>query len=61
MAYGVTQGCQMVYFQTKKANLGKFWRALECNMLIYFMPILNIHIMAVWYILWSFGKFVVIS
>jgi hypothetical protein len=23
------QGCQMVSFQTKNPNLGKFWRALE--------------------------------
>jgi hypothetical protein len=23
------QGCQMVYFQTKNPDLGKFWRALE--------------------------------
>jgi hypothetical protein len=23
------QGCQMVYFQTKNPNLGKFWSALE--------------------------------
>jgi hypothetical protein len=22
------QGCQMVYFQTKNSNLGKFWRVL---------------------------------
>jgi hypothetical protein len=25
---GSEQGCQMVYFQTKNRNLGKFWRAL---------------------------------
>jgi hypothetical protein len=24
-----SQGCQMVYFQTKNPDLGKFWRALE--------------------------------
>jgi hypothetical protein len=23
------KGCQMVYFQTKNPNLGKFWRALD--------------------------------
>jgi DNA-binding LacI/PurR family transcriptional regulator len=23
------QGCQMVYFQTKNPNLGKYWRALQ--------------------------------
>jgi hypothetical protein len=32
-------GCQMVYFQTKKPNLGKFWRALDWEMLIYIMAI----------------------
>jgi hypothetical protein len=26
----------MVYFQTKNPNLGKFWRALESKMLVYF-------------------------
>jgi hypothetical protein len=29
------QGCNMVYFQTKNPNLGKFWRALEWKMLVY--------------------------
>jgi hypothetical protein len=33
------QGCQMVYFQTKNPNLGKYWRALEWDMLGYFMPV----------------------
>jgi hypothetical protein len=28
------QGCQVVYFQTKNPNLGKFWRALEYKMLV---------------------------
>jgi hypothetical protein len=36
------QGCQIVYFQTKNPNLGKFVRALEWKMLVYFMPIWNI-------------------
>jgi hypothetical protein len=26
------QGCQMVLFQTRNPNLGKFWRALEWKM-----------------------------
>jgi hypothetical protein len=43
------QGCQMVYFQTKNHNLGKFWRALDWKMLINFM--------AVWNILPTFGIF----
>jgi hypothetical protein len=33
------QGCQMVCFQTKNPNLGKFWRALDWKMLVYFMAI----------------------
>jgi hypothetical protein len=39
------QGCQMVCFQTKNANLDKFWRVLQWNMLVYFME--------TWSILWS--------
>jgi hypothetical protein len=27
-SYRINQGCQMVCFQTKNSNLGKFWRAL---------------------------------
>jgi hypothetical protein len=42
----------MVCFQTKNQNLGKFWRALEWKMLVYFKVI--------WYILWPFGDAVVI-
>jgi hypothetical protein len=37
-------GCQMVYFQTKNPNLGKFWRALEWKMLLYFMIIWNFNL-----------------
>jgi hypothetical protein len=36
------QGCQMVYFQTKNPNWGKFWRALEWKMFVYFMTVWNI-------------------
>jgi hypothetical protein len=32
----------MVYFQTKKPNWGKFWRALEWQMLVYFIVICNV-------------------
>jgi peroxiredoxin family protein len=42
----------MVYFQTKNPNLGKFFRAFEWKMLVYFMVI--------WSILWPFGNVVVI-
>jgi hypothetical protein len=43
------QGCQMVNFQTKNPNLGKFSRVLQCKMLVYFMSI--------WYLLQPFGVF----
>jgi hypothetical protein len=33
------QGCRMVYFQTKNANFGIFWGALERKMLDYFKAI----------------------
>jgi hypothetical protein len=46
------QGCQMVYFQTKNHNLGKFWRVLQWKMLVYFVPFVFV---AIWHILWPFG------
>jgi hypothetical protein len=45
------QDCQMVYFQTKNPNLGKFLRTLEWELLLYFMRIWNVCITAIWYIL----------
>jgi hypothetical protein len=45
------QGCQMVYFQTKNPNGGKYWRALDWKMLTYFTDI--------WDILWPFVTFCV--
>jgi hypothetical protein len=35
--YDKKQGCQMVCFQTKNPNLGKFWRVLQWKILVYFM------------------------
>jgi hypothetical protein len=35
-------GCQMAYFQTKNTNLGKFGKALEWKMLVYFMVVWNV-------------------
>jgi hypothetical protein len=59
----------MVYFQTKNPNLGKFWRALDWKMLVYFMNIKNIftpfgicilwplgNLMVFWYVFHRFGK-----
>jgi hypothetical protein len=59
----------MVCFQTKNPNLGKFGRALERKMLVYFMVIWNIlrsvgivyghleYFMVIWNMLQSFGIF----
>jgi hypothetical protein len=57
------QGCQMVCFQTKNTNLGKFWRVLQWKMLEYFIAIWSIfyrhlvYFVAIWYVLWPFGIF----
>jgi hypothetical protein len=50
----------MVCFQTKNSNLGKFWRALEWKMLVYFVVIWNIIRSSGIPILWPFGNVVVI-
>jgi hypothetical protein len=47
------QGCQMVYFQTKNPNLGKFWRTLEWKKVGIFMNTWNIT--AIFYNVWPFG------
>jgi hypothetical protein len=49
-------------FKPKNLNLGKFCRALDGKMLIYFMAIWNIfwhlwYCMTIWYSLYSFGTF----
>jgi hypothetical protein len=68
-AYIITsrQGCQMVCFQTKNPNLGKFWRVFLWKILVYFMTIwsilrsseiLNGHLVyfvVIWYIFPNFG------
>jgi hypothetical protein len=36
------QGCQKVCFQTKNTNLGKSWRILLWEILVYFMTIWSI-------------------
>jgi hypothetical protein len=59
----------MVSFQTKNPNLGKFWRALDWKIFIYFKAIWNIlqtfglfydhlvHFAFTWYIFPRFGIF----
>jgi hypothetical protein len=62
-----TEGCQMVCFQTKNPNLGKFWQVLHWKMLVYFMDTWSIlrslvifygHLVwfaVIWYIFSRFG------
>jgi hypothetical protein len=38
----MTRVARWFYTQTKNPNLGKFWRALEWKMFVYFMTIWNI-------------------
>jgi hypothetical protein len=52
---GSDQGCQMVCFQTKNPNLGKFWRVLLWKILVYFYH--SVYFKAIWNILWQFGIF----
>jgi hypothetical protein len=52
----------MVSFQTKNPNLDKFWRVLDCKMLIYLWPFVMFYrhlgyFMTIWYILCSFGTY----
>jgi hypothetical protein len=55
-----------LFFRTKNPNAGKFWRALELKMLVYFrgnleyFTVILVYFMAIWYILWPFGNVVVI-
>jgi hypothetical protein len=56
------QCCQMVYFQTKDPNLGKFWTVLQWKMLVFFTAIVStlrpnvifwgnlVHLVVIWYI-----------
>jgi hypothetical protein len=50
------QGCRMAYFQIKNPNLDKFWKALEFEMLVYFMVIWNILRPFGMYMVWPFGN-----
>jgi hypothetical protein len=60
-------GCQMVCFQTKNTNLGKFWGVLQWKILVYFMIFWSIlrpleifyghliYFVVIWYISLRFG------
>jgi hypothetical protein len=55
---GANQGCQMLYFQTKNNNLGKFLEGLGVGKvrIVYSMAIWNVYITAIWNILWAIGN-----
>jgi hypothetical protein len=65
--YSSGQGCQMVCFQTKNPNLGKFCRVLVWKILVYFMTIWStlwplemfyghlVYFVVIWYIFPCFG------
>jgi hypothetical protein len=54
------QGCQMVCFQIKNPNLGKFWKIGKCLCTLWpfwtFSGDLG-YFMTIWYIFYSFGTF----
>jgi hypothetical protein len=52
------QGCQMVCFQTKNPNLGKFLEGLRMENADVFDGHLE-YFTVIWYILWPFGNVVV--
>jgi hypothetical protein len=43
---GYSQGCQMVYFQTKNPSLGIFWRALVRKIFVFYDHLQ--YFMAIW-------------
>jgi hypothetical protein len=46
----IAQCCQMVYFQTKNRNLGKFRKVLQWKMLVFFVPFwYSGHLVVIWY------------
>jgi hypothetical protein len=49
----IDQGCQMVCFQTKNPNLGKFWRVLQWKIGIFCGHL--VHFTVFCYILGTFG------
>jgi hypothetical protein len=63
----IHNGCQMVYFQTKNPNLGKFCNVLQRKMLVFLRPFCLIirpngmlyghleHFVVIWYIFSRFG------
>jgi hypothetical protein len=67
-ASSTQRGCQIAYCQTQSPNLGKFWRALQWKMLVYFLDIGSIlrpfdkfyghwvYFEEIWYIFLSVGK-----
>jgi hypothetical protein len=59
IGFGVEQGCQVVYFQTKNRNLGKILEVLGMKKVCIFIGHLE-YITSIWYILSQFGNLVAI-
>jgi hypothetical protein len=51
------QGCQMALFLTKNTILGKFWRVLQWEMLVYLFYDHSVCFTTIWSILSLFGLF----
>jgi hypothetical protein len=49
------QGCQMVHFQTKNSNLGKFWSVLQCIKGVGKVYGHSEYLTLISYFLWWFG------
>jgi hypothetical protein len=57
------QCCQIVHFQNKNSNLGKFWKDLQLKMLVFLWTFCllygqMVYFMDIWYILWSLGTYI---
>jgi hypothetical protein len=49
-----------LYFRTKNANFGLFWRAFGWKLLVYIFPRPLVFSLQYWYILLAFGIFAAI-
>jgi hypothetical protein len=68
VTFSKTRVARWLFFQTQNPNLGKYFRALDWKMLIYFMAFGNIlrsfvkfhghleHFVLIWYIFSGFSK-----
>jgi hypothetical protein len=57
LSHGYRAGLPDDILEYKSANFGKFWRASELKILVYFMTIRYVYIKTIWYIACPFGLF----